>query len=170
MKHRSKLVVALGLASLLAISATWAFATGDSSPKAKEASVTTHATILLFTAIGIPNVGDRCTDFLGASFDCEPTSADFSTSLPRAGNLKSLIINPTYNGLKTDLVVALYLNNVPTALFTVIPAGSTRTRIVHTGIQFEAGDSIKIVTQGFTSEHAAAERLLYTGSVVYEHP
>ena len=170
MKHQSKLVVAMCLASLLAISATWAFATGDSGPRASEASVTTHAAILLFTAIGIPNVGDRCTDFSGASFDCQPTTADFSTSLPRAGNLQSLIINPTYNGLNTDLVVAVYLNNVPTALFTVIPAGSTRTRIVHTGIKFAAGDSIKIVTQGFTSEHEAAERLLYTGSVVYEYP
>jgi hypothetical protein len=169
MRHQTKLVIALCLASVLTVSATWTFATAGGSPKPAVVHRATHSEIFLFAAAGRPNVGDRCTNFSGATFGCDLPTAASSTSLPRAGNLLTLIVHPVYNDVKTDLVVAVFVNHVPTGLFTVIPAGSIRSHIVHADITIAAGDQIQIVTQGFTSENEA-ESLQYTGSVVYEYP
>jgi hypothetical protein len=169
MKHRTMLVIAQCLASLLAISANWAFATPDSSPKSGQSHFAANSEILIFTAAAGPNVGDRCTNFSGATFSCDLPTAESSTRLPQAGILQGLIIHPAYNDVTTDLVVAVFVNRVPTALFTVIPAGSTQSHFVHADINIAAGDQVQIVTQGFTSENDA-DRLQYAGSVVYEYP
>ena len=169
MKHQVKLVIALCLASVLTISATWTFAMGAGNPKSNQVHSATNNVIFLFAAASSPNGGDKCTNFSGATFSCDLPTADSSTSLPRAGNLQSLIVHPAYNSVKTDLVVAVFVNHVPTPLFTVIPAGSTRSHIIHAEVGVSAGDLVQIVTQGFTSENKA-ESLQFSGSVVYEYP
>ena len=169
MKHQVKLVIALCLAPILTISATWAFAMGGGNSKTDQVLGDTTNVIFLFAAAASPNGGDKCTNFSGGSFSCDLPTANSSTSLPRAGSLQSLIVHPAYNTVKTDIVVAVFVNHVPTALFTVIPAGNTRSHIIHANVDVSAGDLVQIVTQGFTSENEA-ESLQYSGSVVYQYP
>jgi hypothetical protein len=169
MKHQTKLAIALCLASALLVSATWTFPTGGDSAQADEFHVAAHSAIFIFAATGTPNVGDRCTNFEGATFSCDLPTANSSTSLPHAGSLKSLIVHPAYNTAKTDLIVAVFVNHVPTALFTIIRAGSTQSHVVHGDIPVSAGDLVQIVTQGFTSKNKA-DRLQFSGTVVYAYP
>jgi hypothetical protein len=142
---------------------------GGGNPKTDPVRSATNNVIFLFAATGSPNGGDKCTNFSGASYSCDLPTANSSTSLPHAGSLQSLIVHPAYNNVKTDLVVAVFVNHVPTPLFTVIAAGSTSSHIIHAKVGISAGDLVQIVTQGFTSENEA-ERLQYSGSVIYEYP
>jgi hypothetical protein len=128
-----------------------------------------NSSVFAFTGVAYPNSGDLCTNLVGDTIECSRSFIDYNTPLPRAGRLVAVALHPYHNNLTTNVSVTVYVNDAPTALEVIIPAGSTADVIVEGSVNVAAGDLVKLVTPTF-AQPTGDPMLRYSGTLLYEYP